>query len=191
MSSQPSASDPALSAEDFKTFNRLAEVMDHHVSHPFLSLVSNPYTNNVQHNHFRSSWNVLWETASTGRRAHGMTVKQVVQTGLDFTQYLQGHHNIEEKRMFPMLGGRIKQFDTKHGEMCQQHKQIHKGLVQLETYLRSVQRNEAEFEPDVLKEKMQSWGSVLWTHLDEEVAALGAENMRKHFTKEEMRRFPW
>jgi len=42
----------------------------------------------------------------------------------------------------------------------------------------------------VLREKMDSWGEVLWKHLDQEVETLGAENMRKYWTLEEMRKMP-
>jgi len=37
---------------------------------------------------------------------------------------------------------------------------------------------------------MESWGEVLWTHLDQEVETLGANNMRKYWTKEEIARIP-
>jgi hypothetical protein len=37
---------------------------------------------------------------------------------------------------------------------------------------------------------MDSWGTVLWSHLEQEVKTLGAENMRKYWTIEEMRRMP-
>ncbi|CAG9941990.1 unnamed protein product [Clonostachys rosea f. rosea IK726] len=40
------------------------------------------------------------------------------------------------------------------------------------------------------EEKMETWGDVLWAHLDDEVKTLGAENMRKYWTLEEMRRMP-
>ena len=41
-----------------------------------------------------------------------------------------------------------------------------------------------------MKEKMDSWGEVLWKHLDQEVETLGAENMRKYWTLDEMKRMP-
>jgi hypothetical protein len=56
--------------------------------------------------------------------------------------------------------------------------------------LKSVKNGEKELELTVLKGKMDSWGKVLWTHLDQEVKTLGAENMRKYWTLEEMRRMP-
>lgn len=75
-------------------------------------------------------------------------------------------------------------------ELLRQHKEIHKGMDVFEKYLNEVRSGERELELSVLKEKMDSWGTVLWTHLDQEVKTLGAENMRKYWTMEEMRRMP-
>lgn len=41
-----------------------------------------------------------------------------------------------------------------------------------------------------MKFLMDTFGGVLWAHLEDEVRALGAENMRKYWTLEEMRRMP-
>jgi hypothetical protein len=41
-----------------------------------------------------------------------------------------------------------------------------------------------------LKEVMDTFGKVLWEHLDAEVHELRAENMRKFWSPEEMRRLP-
>ena len=41
-----------------------------------------------------------------------------------------------------------------------------------------------------MKKILDSFGAVLWQHLDDEVKELGAENMRKYWTLEEMRRMP-
>jgi hypothetical protein len=75
-------------------------------------------------------------------------------------------------------------------ELLRQHKEIHAGMDAFEAYLESVRRGETELELSVLKGKMDSWGTVLWKHLDQEVKTLGAENMRKYWTIEEMRKMP-
>ena len=59
-----------------------------------------------------------------------------------------------------------------------------------EEYLKGCLGGETELELKVLKEKMDSWGEVLWKHLDQEVKTLGADNMSKYWTLEEMRRMP-
>lgn len=67
-------------------------------------------------------------------------------------------------------------------ELIRQHREIHKGLEILEEYLQSVRSGDRPLELSVMKEKMEvdGWGDVLWTHLDQEVKTLGAENMRKY-----------
>lgn len=75
-------------------------------------------------------------------------------------------------------------------ELLRQHREIHAGLDVFEEYLKMCRSGETELNLKVLKEKMDSWGTVLWTHLDQEVKTLGAENMRKYWTIEEMRRMP-
>lgn len=75
-------------------------------------------------------------------------------------------------------------------ELLRQHAEIHVGMEALEEYLNACRNGETELELRVLKGKMDSWGTVLWTHLDQEVKTLGAENMRKYWTMEEMRRMP-
>tara|TARA_R110002060_G_scaffold65453_3_gene74440 strand:- start:914 stop:1177 length:264 start_codon:yes stop_codon:yes gene_type:complete len=75
-------------------------------------------------------------------------------------------------------------------ELLRQHKEIHKGMDAFEEYLERCRSGETELQLSVLKEKMDGWGKVLWTHLEQEVRTLGAENMRKYWTVEEMRRMP-
>ena len=74
--------------------------------------------------------------------------------------------------------------------LLSQHKQIHVGIEKLETYLGKCKSGEADLRMEELKEVMDGFGTVLWTHLDDEVKQLGAENMRKYWTLQEMRRMP-
>ncbi len=120
-----------------------------------------------------------------------MTLKQLVRAGIDFGRHLTAHHGIEERVIFPQLGKRMPEFDPKRGDLLGQHKLIHKGLDGLEAYLDRVQSGEDVLEAATLKEKMESWGGVLWAHLDDEVRALGAENMRKYWSKEEVMNMRW
>lgn len=76
------------------------------------------------------------------------------------------------------------------GELVRQHRLIHAGMDGFEEYLRQCRGREIEFELSVLKEKMDSWGDVLLSHLDQEVRTLRADNMRKYFTAEEIRAIP-
>ncbi|EON99132.1 hypothetical protein UCRPA7_5362 [Phaeoacremonium minimum UCRPA7] len=167
---------PPLSPAEFKTYNRLAQQMDYF------------------HEHFRRSWNLLYNACSSGRRPANMSLKQFIDEGLHFTQYLTAHHNIEETYLFPLLARKMPEFKSGPGkgaaELLRQHREIHAGMDVFEDYLRRCRNRETELEMSVLKEKMETWGAVLWKHLDQEVKTLGAENMRKYWSIEEVRSLP-
>lgn len=76
-------------------------------------------------------------------------------------------------------------------ELLTQHKQIHEGLDKFEEYLKDCRDGEKDFENREMKRLMDTFGDVLWTHLDDEVRQLGAENMRKYWTLAELREMPF
>lgn len=100
------------------------------------------------------------------------------------------HHTIEEQHFFPVLGERMPAFCPRD-HLISQHEEIHEGLVKLEEYLDACRGGEKELRLQELKEIMDSFGAVLWAHLDDEVRMLGAENMRKYWSKADMRAMPW
>lgn len=165
-----------LSDHEFRQYNRLAERMD------------------LFHNHFRSTWNMLWGACTSGRRPGGMSLRAFVGAGLQFVQQLELHHNIEETYFFPVLAKKMPEFRSGRGngaaELLRQHKEIHQGLEVLQEYLLKCKSGETELEMGTLKSKMEGWGTVLWTHLDQEIKTLGAENMRKYWTVDEIRKMP-
>ncbi|KAK0384906.1 hypothetical protein NLU13_7385 [Sarocladium strictum] len=163
---------PPLSDADFRAFNRMADKMD------------------LFHNHFRQTWNLLYTACTTGKRPSSMTLRQFLTTGLSFADQLTAHHTIEERYVFPMLASRMPQFDPKKGNLIKQHEKIHHGLEDFQGYLLRCKNGEEDFEMDGLRKRMESWGEILWKHLDEEVEDLGAENMRKFWTKDEIRKMP-
>ncbi|PNS18322.1 hypothetical protein CAC42_6139 [Sphaceloma murrayae] len=165
----PEATLPPLSDRDFKTYNRLADHMD------------------LFHNHFRMEWNHLYQSCEAGKRSKGQSIRSFIGSGLQFCEHLTMHHGIEEHRVFPMLARKMPAF-RKQDELIGQHKQIHKGLEKMEAYLVACETGERELRLVELKEIMDSFGKVLWEHLDDEVRTLGAENMRKYWSKEEMQR---
>jgi len=99
------------------------------------------------------------------------------------------HHDIEEQHFFPMLASRMAVF-RQNERMKTHHKEIHAGLVQLESYVSECSTGQRELRLSEMRDVMDSFAAVLWTHLDEEVQNLGAENMRKYWTLDDMRRFP-
>ncbi|KAF2102946.1 hypothetical protein NA57DRAFT_71930 [Rhizodiscina lignyota] len=162
---------PKLSAMEFSIYNSLAEHMDYF------------------HNNFRSTWNILYKACETSKRPSNMSLRQFISLGQTFLHHLETHHGIEERHVFPLLATRMPSF-KKEMELLTQHKEIHKGMDKMEEYLRACQRGERELRLEELKEIMDSFGTVLWQHLEDEVKQLGAENMRKYWSIDDMRRMP-
>jgi hypothetical protein len=63
-------------------------------------------------------------------------------------------------------------------------------LEKFEAYIAECRAGERELRFGELKAVMDGFGEVLWEHLDQEVHELRAENMRKFWTQDEMRRLP-
>jgi len=165
---------PKLSAAEFRAYNSMAEHMEYF------------------HNHFRQSWTLLHSACENNKRPSNLSLKQFIYTGLQFVSHLSTHHAIEEQHIFPILATKMPEFKNGRNaaELLRQHKEIHRGMDGLEEYLNRCRSGETVLELRVLKEKMDSWGEVLWKHLDQEVKTLGAENMRRYWTIDEMRRMP-
>lgn len=142
-----------------------------------------------QHNHFRVTWNQLIEACDSKKKSAGLSARQMIMTGLQFCSQLDFHHSIEEQHIFPILAKKMPEF-RKELQLLTQHKQIHAGLEKLEDYLMKCRSGEEDLRREEVKRLMESFGGVLWQHLGEEVETLGAENMRKYWTPEEMKRLP-
>jgi len=181
---------PKLSVQDFRSYNRLAIMMDRYVSMPIPPGVKTFLTCCSQHNHFRYTWNILYQTCTSGSRPQGMSLRSFISQGLHLCQQLTLHHTIEEQYIFPELAERMDAFKP-HDHLVSQHEQIHEGLEKFEAYLDACRTGEKELRLPELKEVMDSFGTVLWTHLDDEVRMLGAENMRQFWKKEEIARMNW
>ncbi|GIK04295.1 hypothetical protein Aspvir_008374 [Aspergillus viridinutans] len=163
---------PPLSPKDFQTYNRMAEHMDHF------------------HNNFRLTWNQLQDACtSTDKKPNGLSPRQLIIAGLGFCSQLDFHHSIEEQHIFPVLAKRMPEF-RRELALLTQHKQIHKGLEQLEAYLTKCLSGEVDLQREEMKRLMDAFGDVLWKHLDEEVRTLAAENMRRHWSLQEMAQLP-
>jgi hemerythrin-like domain-containing protein len=165
---------PKLSSKDFQIYNSMAEHMEYY------------------HNHFRQTWNMLYGACTNNKRPSSLSLKQFINSGLQFCSHLTTHHGIEEQYIFPLLATKMPEFKAgaNAAELLRQHQAIHRGLDGLEEYLKKCKSGEIELDLKILKSKMDTWGEVLWKHLDQEVKTLGAENMRRYWTLEEMRRMP-
>ncbi|KAI0004751.1 hypothetical protein F4779DRAFT_599319 [Xylariaceae sp. FL0662B] len=173
---QQEATLPALTPAEFHGYNRLAEHMD------------------LFHAHFRRRWNLLWGACAARQRPARLSLRSFLEEGLGFLSQLETHHTIEETYIFPVLARRMPEFRTGGGgggsELLRQHREIHRGMEAMETYLRRCRAGESDLDFAVLQANMESWGPVLWRHLDQEVETLGAENMRKYWTIDEISRIP-
>jgi hypothetical protein len=89
-----------------------------------------------------------------------------------------------------MLARKMPAF-RKELELLTQHKQIHAGLERLEEYIIQCRSGEKDMRFAELKTILDSFGEVLWSHLDDEVKQLGANNMRKYWSLQEMRNMPF
>ena len=74
--------------------------------------------------------------------------------------------------------------------LLSQHREIHKGLDKFQTYIDECKTSKRDLRLEELKLIMDSFGPVLWQHLEEEVEQLKPENMRKYWSVEEVRRLP-
>ncbi|THD00106.1 hypothetical protein EYZ11_000431 [Aspergillus tanneri] len=74
--------------------------------------------------------------------------------------------------------------------LLSQHREIHNGLAGLGEYLEKCRSGESDLDRMEVKRLMDGFGAVLWAHLDEEVNALRAENMRRYWSLKEMVALP-
>ncbi|KAG9637678.1 hypothetical protein KCU98_g20679, partial [Aureobasidium melanogenum] len=162
---------PKLSPQEFRIYNRMAEHMD------------------MFHENFRRTWNLLYGACESKKRPTGMSIRQFIGVGDDFCHHLTIHHTIEERHIFPVLARKMPAF-KKELELLTQHKQIHEGLDKFEEYLGQCRSGEKELRMDEMKAILDTFGKVLWQHLDDEVHELRAENMRRYWTPAEMARIP-
>lgn len=163
---------PKLSAEDFRVYNRLAVMMD------------------AYHNHFRHTWTMLYKAASSGARPAGMSMRQYLANGMQLCRSLTMHHTIEEQYVFPELATRMPIFGD-HDQLINQHHAIHEGIEKMEAYIKDCLYGDKELRMGEMKSIMDTFGDVLWTHLDLEVKQLQADSMRRYWTKQEILGMNW
>lgn len=163
---------PKLSAEDYRVYNSMADHMEHF------------------HNNFKSNWQTLYKAATTGSRPTNLSVAGYIRLGEQFCHHLTIHHTIEEQHIYPVLATRMPAF-REEVELISQHKEIHEGLEKMEKYFADCRSGERELRLGEMKELMDGFGEVLWEHMDDEVRQLGADEMRRVWSLDEMRRMPF
>lgn len=98
-------------------------------------------------------------------------------------------HTYEERNIFPVLAKKMPAFQEEL-HLLTQHQAISSGLNAMKKYLNECGDGERELRMEELKEILDGFGPGLWQHLDDEVHQLGAENMQKYWSLEEMKRMP-
>ncbi|KAG7402972.1 hypothetical protein Forpe1208_v016771 [Fusarium oxysporum f. sp. rapae] len=167
----PNHQNSRLTDAEFKAYNRLAENME------------------LFHSNFKRTWRFLNDVCEAEDLPEGGQLIDLINEGLSFCMSLEIHHNIEETYFFPLLARRMPEFrDGNEGPLLEQHRVIHKGLQELNEYLSVCRTLQSHFDFKSMKSKMSTWSGVLWDHLDAEVQCLGAENMRRYWTVDEVNR---
>lgn len=160
-----------LTPAERRVYNRLADQMSYY------------------HGMLRQSWDLVYDgtAPASGRAAKKQpSSRELIAAGLHFCEHLQLHHDIEEAHWFPVLARRMPGFDHK-GFAKEQHRQMHRGLDRLRPYLEECRRGARDLRRDEVRDIMDGFKDVLWTHLDAEVEELGADNMQKYWSLDEMR----
>jgi hemerythrin-like domain-containing protein len=148
-------------------------------------------------------WKTLYTACEANARPRDMSLREFIDEGLMLCRYLSGHHGIEETYFFPLLARKMPEFrkvsaspsgeqggDERAAHLLRQHELIHAGMDQFEEYLQKCRSGETELDLRALKAKMDTWGEVLHQHLDDEVRCLGAENMRRYWSLDEIKSLP-
>ena len=151
------------------------------------------------HNHFKATWSILYGACEKSELPHGMSRTQFISTASQFLRQLSFHHAIEEQHIFPILAERMPAFQApseggkaegRAGVLLQQHREIHAGMDELEGFLKECKSGARDLSFEEMKRVMDTFGDVLWRHLDLEVDCLSAEEMRRWWNLEEVRGLP-
>ena len=173
-----SAATSPMTQSERRTYSGMADTMNHF------------------HNHFKRTYHILLAATQPmdnpndeDTRPRGMPLSSLLTTTSDFIHHLTLHHSIEEAHVFPLLAERMPAFRPSD-QLLTQHELIHQGLDKLEAYVRDCRRGKRTWTRGEMRALLEGFGAVLMAHLDEEVRGLGAEEMRKAWSLEEMRRMP-
>ncbi|KZO90103.1 hypothetical protein CALVIDRAFT_569366 [Calocera viscosa TUFC12733] len=145
----------------------------------------NQLSNTMQqfHNHFRMSFDDLYETAD--RKRVGPSLLAFFREAMDLVRYLEMHHTIEEVHIFPILQKKMPNFGK-----GAKHRNSHKGLDRLETLINRYRDEPSTYSPIEFRACLDSFREILFTHLDEEVEDLRGDNLKKFYTLAEVQRLP-
>lgn len=122
---------------------------------------------------------------------HGYSLKSFLRESYNLVVHLGNHHGIEEAYIFPMLARKHPAFRD-GAEHKADHASIHDGLDKYQEFLRASMMNAEKYSAKEMREILDSFREPLMRHLDQEVADLQPETLRKHgFTLAEVRQLPF
>jgi len=140
------------------------------------------------HAYFRMEFERIYELADGSFHELRMTLPMYLKEVDGLKRHLEAHHTIEERFIFPILANRMPAF-AENEQHRKSHDGIHEGLDRLSLLTNSYRANPPSYSPEKMRECLDSFRNVLMRHLDEEVADLGAENMKKYWTLQEVDSF--
>ncbi|ORY87458.1 hypothetical protein BCR35DRAFT_289530 [Leucosporidium creatinivorum] len=141
------------------------------------------------HSYFRSAFQQVWVMAD--KAGDQLPFREYISFAEELVHHLEFHHSIEERHIFPVLAQRMPEFNHKSSAVhLEEHKAIHEGMDRYSAYLSKCKSSPSSFDAEEFRKILQSWGPILFYHLDAEVKTLHHDNLRRYYTIEEVRRLP-
>ncbi|KZT42528.1 hypothetical protein SISSUDRAFT_50964 [Sistotremastrum suecicum HHB10207 ss-3] len=138
------------------------------------------------HQGFRHEYDTIFSMADGSfSNKYRLSLAEFLRTATSFRRHLEIHHNIEERYIFPVLAKRMPSFrdNEKHRNS---HHSIHDGLDRLSLLIAKYSEDNTKYSPTEFRSCLESFRDVLFAHLDEEVADLSGENLKKYWTIDEV-----
>lgn len=138
------------------------------------------------HSHLQDKWTNIRLQLSQDHTSPRFLAHSI----LDFTRHLDGQHRIEEATVFPLLARRLPQF-AHDADYEQEHRVMHRRLVDLERYAMRVQADNSVWSKAEATILIDALEGALFPHLEAEEASLRGENLKRAgFTLKEIGSIP-
>ncbi|KAF9475759.1 hypothetical protein BDN70DRAFT_219290 [Pholiota conissans] len=138
---------------------------------------------NSFHTWFKQEFNMVYQLADGSFNARALSLARYLEMAKSLSQHLTMHHTIEERYIFPELAKFMPKFgNTNEGEHLESHRGIHEGLENLDILIAKWKKDPSTYSPTEMRACLDGFREVLFHHLDEEVADLRGENLKKYMT---------
>ncbi|KAF8973228.1 hypothetical protein BDZ97DRAFT_668029 [Flammula alnicola] len=143
------------------------------------------------HEWFKEEFNTLYELADGSFTRQGLSLPRYLDTAKAMNHHLTMHHTLEERHIFPILARSMPKFaNNDDGAHIASHRGIHEGLEKLEKLVTKWKDSPSTYSPADMRACLDSFRDVLFHHLDEEVADLPGENLKKYMTLADVEALP-